>query len=147
MGLNSYTFDRRLYELLQQEKHQQFTTHELRDAYVKCMIKEYFLINDVRRYVYDQIRRMLRLGWISLDEVRRKRDQVYHLQKIPDCAKLSLVDKGFEKRFSRDSLFQQPTFYKEPLNQEEAKKLESRLKKIRFDFISSTGEVDRKSVV
>jgi len=32
-----------------------------------------YRIGDVRRYVYEQIRRMLRIGWLVHDEERRVR--------------------------------------------------------------------------
>ena len=90
----SFTFDRRLYELLQEEGRSRFTTRELRDAYAKRLDGMTFRIGDVRRYVYEQIRRMLRMGWVVLDEERRSRGQVYHLQPIPAHLQLKLIDNG-----------------------------------------------------
>ncbi len=92
----SFIFDRRLYELLQEEGRSRFTTRELRDAYAKHLDGMTFRIGDVRRYVYEQIRRMLRMGWVVLDEERRSRGQVYHLQPIPAHLQLELIDNGFE---------------------------------------------------
>lgn len=66
----SFIFDRRLYELLQEEGNIRFTTRELRDAYAKRLEGVTFRIADVRRYVYEQIRRLLRTGWLVLDEER-----------------------------------------------------------------------------
>lgn len=93
----SFIFDRRLYELLQEQGRTTFTTRELRDAYAERLGKG-FSLNDVRRYVYEQIRRMLRLGWLVLDEERRTRGQVYHLKTLPARAQLELIDDGFELR-------------------------------------------------
>jgi hypothetical protein len=91
-----FVFDRRLYELLQEEGRAQFTTRELRDAYAKSLNGTSFRIADVRRYVYEQTRRMLRTGWVVLDKDRRTRGQVYHLQPVPAHLDLELVDNGFE---------------------------------------------------
>lgn len=52
----SFIFDRRLYELLQEEGRAQFTTRDLRDAYAKRLEGMTFRLGDVRRYVYEQIR-------------------------------------------------------------------------------------------
>ena len=66
----SFIFDRRLYELLQEPGRATFTTRELRDAYAKNLDGMNFRLTDVRRYVYEQVRRMLRMGWVVLDEER-----------------------------------------------------------------------------
>lgn len=56
-----------------------------------------FRVADLRRYVYEQIRRLLRMGWLVLDEERRPRGQeVYHLKPIPVHLQLQLIDNGFE---------------------------------------------------
>lgn len=92
----SFIFDRRLYELLQEPGRTTFTTRELRDAYAARLNGTHFRIADVRRYVYEQIRRLVRAGWVALDEDRRVRGQVYHLQPIPAHLQLELIDNGFE---------------------------------------------------
>ena len=92
----SFIFDRRLYELLQEPGRTSFTTRELRDAYAARLSGTQFRIADVRRYVYEQIRRLVRAGWVSPDEDRRVRGQVYHLQPIPAHLQLELIDNGFE---------------------------------------------------
>ena len=71
----SFIFDRRLYELLQEEGRTKFTIRELRDAYAKNLVGMNFRVADVRRYVYEQIRRLLRMGWVVLDKDRRVRGQ------------------------------------------------------------------------
>ena len=47
----SFIFDRRLYELLQEEGRTKFTIRELRDAYAKNLVGMNFRVADVRRYV------------------------------------------------------------------------------------------------
>lgn len=141
-----YPFDRRLYELLQREEYRQFTTRELRDGYAQYLEKKSFLLSDLRRYVYEQIRRMLRLRWLTLDEERKKLGQVYHLRQIPNNVKLSLLDNGFENVLKLESDFQQVQNILPP--QPEAhfavttQQLELRLKETRLDFLSSVGEAE-----
>ncbi|HCP57489.1 MULTISPECIES: hypothetical protein [Pseudomonas] len=145
----SFILDRRLYELLQQEGSTSFTTRELRDAYAKRLDGTTFRVADVRRYVYEQIRRLLRIGWLELDEERRPRGQVYHLKPIPAHLQLQLIDKGFENSLKTAS---EPE--PEPAElQVEAVPLESSAsadqhletlhKEIRLDFLCSMGEAER----
>lgn len=145
----SYVFDKRLYELLHEEGHSTFTTRELRDAYAKRLDGMTFCISDVRRYVYEQIRRMLRIGWLAHDEERLARGQVYHLQPIPAHLQLELIDNGFES-----SLKAAPEPHQEPLVLDDAaaalapptgsdQRLKSLHKEIRLDFLSSMGEAER----
>lgn len=145
----AFIFDRRLYELLQEEGHTQFTTRELRDAYAKRLDGIPFRLSDVRRYVYEQMRRMLRAEWLVLDEERRTRGQVYHLQPIPAHLQLELIDNGFENSLK---IVSEPD--QEPASAEVEtlplkpsantdQQLEALHKEIRLDFLSSMGEAER----
>jgi len=144
-----FTLDRRLYGLLQEEGRTKFTTRELRDAYAKSLEGMNFRIADVRRYVYEQIRRLLRMGWVVLDEDRRVRGQVYHLQSIPAHLQLELVDNGFENSLKTASepekepavLEVETLPFKSPTNTDQ--QLEVLHKEIRLDFLASMGEAER----
>ncbi|WP_415754173.1 hypothetical protein [Pseudomonas leptonychotis] len=145
----SFIFDRRLYELLQEEGSMRFTTRELRDAYAKRLEGMTFRIADVRRYVYEQIRRLLRTGWLVLDEERRTRGQVYHLKPIPPHLQLELVDNGFEKSLKtasepeRESAVLQVKTVPLESSASADQHLEALHKEIRLDFLSSMGEAER----
>lgn len=143
----SFIFDRRLYELLQEEGRTQFTTRDLRDAYAKRLEGMTFGLGDVRRYVYEQIRRMLRAGWLVPDEERRTRGQVYHLQPFPEHLLLELVDGGFENSLKAVSE-PEPSVPERgsvpPNSSSNAEQhLEALLKEIRLDFLSAMGEAER----
>lgn len=148
----SFIFDRRLYELLQEEGRTKFTTRELRDAYAKSLLGMNFRIADVRRYVYEQIRRLLRMGWVVLDKDRRVRGQVYHLQPIPAHLQLELIDKGFESSLKTIEVPEQEPSktelqafpVKSSANTDQ--QLETLHKEIRLDFLSSMGEAERFKV-
>lgn len=145
----SFVFDKRLYELLQEEGHTQFTTRDLRDAYAKRLERMTFRLGDVRRYVYEQIRRMLRAGWLVPDEERRSRGQVYHLQPFPEHLLLELVDGGFENSLKTVCEPEQepsaPKLGSVPPNpaSDAEQHLETLLKEIRLDFLSAMGEAER----
>lgn len=145
----SFIFDRRLYELLQEEGSTQFTTRDLRDAYAKRLEGMTFRLGDVRRYVYEQIRRMLRAGWLVPDEERRMRGQVYHLQPFPEHLLLELVDGGFENSLKtvrepgqEPSVPERRSAPPNPASDVE-QHLETLLKEIRLDFLSAMGEAER----
>lgn len=146
---SGFIFDRRLYELLQEEGCTQFTTRDLRDAYAKRLEGMTFRLGDVRKYVYEQIRRMLRAGWLVQDEVRRTRGQVYHLQPLPEHLQLELVDNGFENRLKpvrkpQQELSAHDQSPRLPTSSSNAEQhLETLLKEIRLDFLSAMGEAER----
>lgn len=143
----TFILDRRLYELLQEEGRSQFTTRELRDAYAQHLGGLTFRLGDVRRYVYEQIRRMLRAGWLLPDEERRSRGQVYHLQPFPENLQLELVDGGFEnslKAVCEPELSVPEQGSVPPNSSSDAEQhLKVLLKEIRLDFLSAMGEAER----
>ncbi|SDP19370.1 hypothetical protein SAMN04489798_4973 [Pseudomonas arsenicoxydans] len=149
MKPDSFTFDRRLFDLLQQEGYAQFTTRELRDAYAKHLEGTSFRLSDVRRYVYDQIRRMLHVGWVVQDVERRKRGQVYHLQPFPERLKLEFVEHGFENNFNSSSTPREEQIRQArdtvlvKVDPDTTQHLESLLKETRLDFLSAMGETER----
>lgn len=92
---------------------------------------------------------MLRAKWLVLDEDRRTRGQVYHLQPIPAHLQLELIDNGFESSLK---IVCEPK--QEPASAElEAlpltssantdQQLDALHKEIRLDFLSSMGEAER----
>lgn len=141
----SFIFDRRLYQLLQEEGRTQFTTRDLRDAYAKRLQGITFRLGNVRQYVYEQIRRMLRVGWLVLDEERRTRGQVYHLQPIPAHLQLELVDNGFESslKFACEPEQEPSVLVPSKPSSDAEQHLETLLKEIRLDFLSAMGEAER----
>ncbi|WP_057386996.1 hypothetical protein [Pseudomonas aeruginosa] len=141
----SFIFDRRLYELLQEPGRTTFTTRELRDAYAARLSGTHFRIADVRRYVYEQIRRLVRAGWVLPDEDRRVRGQVYHLQPIPVHLQLELIDNSFENNLMAAGVPEPDTAERdvEALPANTDLQLEALHKEIRLDFLTSMGEAER----
>ena len=140
MKSDSFIVDRRLYDLFQQGHLRQFTTQELRDAYATHLTGMMFNSSDLRRYVYEQIRRMLRTGWVIQDERRQKRGQIYHWHSIPGNLQVELIDHGYENSIKPVSKPSQQPEQSEP---DVIEHLESILKEIRLDFLSSMGEAER----
>ncbi|MGM0785917.1 MAG: hypothetical protein ACQEUM_17620 [Pseudomonadota bacterium] len=149
MKPTSFTLDKRLYELLQDEGLTQFTTATLRDAYASRLGGTPYRLGEVRRYVYEQIRRMLRAGWLVLDDERRKRGQVYHLLPMPEHMQLKLIGNGFEKslkpehKTKRTSPESSQSLAASGTEAEVYHRLEATLKEVRLDFLTSMGETER----
>ncbi|MDI5934686.1 hypothetical protein [Halomonas kalidii] len=149
MKPTSFTLDKQLYELLQDEGLTQFTTATLRDAYASRLGGTPYRLSEVRRYVYEQIRRMLRAGWLVPDDERRKRGQVYHLRPMPEHLQLKLINNGFElslkparkAKWASSEPAQRPA----PTGAEADvyQRLEATLKEVRLDFLTSVGEAER----
>src|SRR5690554_4234258 len=149
MKPNTFTLDKRLYELLQEEGLDRFTTQDLRDAFASRLEEGSFQLKDVRRYVYEQIRRMLRVGWLVLDDERKSRGQVYHRLPMPEKLRLNLISNGFEasltpsKTKKRTSAEAAPTSAQSCAGSEVYQRLEATRKEVRLDLLASMGEAER----
>lgn len=144
----SFILDRQLYEVLQEEGYSQFTTRDLRDAYAKRLEGMDFQLGDVRRFVYEQIRRMIRTGWLVPDQVQRKRGQIYHLRPFPENLKLELVDGAFERSLKKTLKTDNASPDDEGLLPQNSRldaeqHLQSLMKEVRLDFLSAMGEAER----
>ena len=144
----SFILDRQLYEVLQEEGYSQFTTRDLRDAYARRLEGMDFQLGDVRRFVYEQIRRMIRTGWLVPDQVQRKRGQIYHLRPFPENLKLELVDGAFERSLKKTLKTDNASPDDEGLLPQNSRldaeqHLQSLMKEVRLDFLSAMGEAER----
>ena len=143
----SFILDRQLYEVLQEEGYSQFTTRDLRDAYARRLEGMDFQLGDVRRFVYEQIRRMIRTGWLVPDQVQRKRGQIYHLRPFPENLKLELVDGTFERSLKKTVTDNASPDDEGLLLQnsrlDAEQHLQSLMKEVRLDFLSAMGEAER----
>lgn len=145
----SFIFDRRLYELLQEQGRTTFTIRELRDAYAARLNDTNFRMTDVRRYVYEHIRRLQRAGLVVPDEERRVRGQVFHLQPTPTDFNIELVDNGFENSIMAAGMPEQDLALHDledltlKLSVDTDLQLEALHKEIRLDFLTSMGEAER----
>ncbi|HCK5213830.1 TPA: hypothetical protein N0J43_002056 [Pseudomonas aeruginosa] len=91
------------------------------------------------------MRRLVRAGWVALDEDRRVRGQVYHLQPIPAHLQLELIDNGFESSLMAAGVPEPDTAVRdvEALPANTDLQLEALHKEIRLDFLTSMGEAER----
>lgn len=138
-----FRLDRQLYELLTDERCQQFTIRSLRDSYA---IRAGGLAEglDLWRYIYDQVRRLVRMRWVSQDLVKRRRDQIFHVMTMPADITLVLVDPKaaatYTNAASNQSIIGAPNKQR---HNSPAEHLESLAKEIRLDMLTAMGEAER----
>ncbi len=139
----TFKLDRRVFELLKDEDFKQFTIRGLRAAYALQLDGSSSDI-ELWRYIYDQVRRLKRVGWIQQDAVRRRRDQVFHVLGKPSDLMVSLTDDSDSRIGARslDGLAVGASDRKqtEPCT---TLRLESLAKEIRLDMLTALGEAER----
>lgn len=149
MKQDLFEFDRQLHSLLCENFSREFTTRQLRDAYAALLPPSSFQLADVRVYVYEQIRRLIRVGWVEMAVQRLKRDQVFRVLEMPLRLQLVLVDGSFS--MTVDSLGapadeERETSCSVPSSkagQDDRTRLQVMLKETRLDLLSSLGETER----
>lgn len=117
----------------------------LRDAYAQQLINTDVGQSELWRYVYDQVRRLKRVGWIREDETGRKRGQLYHVLNMPETLTLHLVDSSFSSvpQYSEPSSVASSVQAKSSGEISPSQKLEALAKEIRLDMLTSMGEAER----
>lgn len=150
MRHDSFEFDRQLYDLLCQEQNQEFTTRQLRDCFAATLEPGYEL-GAVRIYVYEQIRRLIRAGWVSKSAGLRKRGQLFRLLEKPGRINLILMPSRFPRSANPASELTQNAHRTEGVFEDPAAldckadqgRIEEMLKETRLDLLSSMGETER----
>jgi hypothetical protein len=151
MKQDLFEFDRQLHYLLCQHFSVDFTTRQLRDGYAALLPPSSYRLADVRIYVYEQIRRLVRVGWVEMTEQRQTRGQVFRLLEMPQRLQLLLVDSSFSKIVDpvdspRDEGKERPLPSSTLMNMvspDDEARLQAMLKETRLDLLSSMGETER----
>ena len=128
-----------------------FTTRQLRDAYAATLDFPGYELGAVRIYVYEQIRRLIRAGWVVKSPKLSKRGQLFHLLEMPAHINLVLVASRFQRPdnsspFHSESvegpLVELPTRSAQNESDDQGR-LQEMLKETRLDLLSSMGETER----
>lgn len=139
----TFKLDRHVYKLLKDGDLQQFTTRSLRDAYAHHLDRS---ANDVElwRYIYDQLQRLKRIGWVTQDPTKRKRDQVFHVADMPSAITLQLVEPHFPSACGKTHgvIANVTSPHKHPDGCSK-QRLELLAKEIRLDMLTALGEAER----
>lgn len=139
----TFKLDRHVFELLQDGNFQRFTICSLRKGYALRLSSQ---VNEVElwRYIYDQVQRLKRVGWVEHDPIRRRRDQIFHVMNMPEAINLLLVDHRFASN-PCDMLSVEPlqTQMQQRRHDCPTQRLESLAKEIRLDMLTALGEAER----
>lgn len=141
----SFSLDRRIHELLQKAEFERFTPRSLRDAYASAYAVPRELASDLRRYIFRQLIRLQRVGWITRDPEKKGRDQVYHLANLPSSVSLLLVEEGYLSTAATNQLNNDmsKTCRDDVPDARTTQNLQGMVKEARLDFLTSMGEAER----
>jgi hypothetical protein len=152
MTSDEFPIDKLLYDVLTQGGLAQFTIPELSDAYAQSSENGFRARAILQRYLYEEILRMVQVGWVVPVPSRRSRLQVYQLMAMPRNLKAKVVDrlKGMRRvRAAKRKENVAPVspdaiICSSPGGNGDAKRyLMGLLEEIRLDFLSSKGEAER----
>lgn len=157
MKTPSLTLDQTLYKLLVKQRLFHFTIPELRDRYADTLSGKQFELPKLRIHIYEQIRKMMRVGWVTQDPERKKRGQVFHLQRKPRNLEIELVVLDFPAEQEPpdsiavlenatgecDSKLTNPDGRLSSVD--DVAKLRGMLKEVKLDFLTQVGQTERFS--
>lgn len=145
MEPQSFHLDRRLHELLMQESLSIFTVRQLRDAYYDGLSNPSCNRSELRRYLYQQVLRLKKAGWVVIGKERVKRDQCFHVREKPERLQLKLIDRPFESRPENSESTQRSSVPLETPTacSKIAEQLSGRWKEMRLELLASIGEAEQ----
>jgi hypothetical protein len=147
---SSIVLDQVLYELLMEEELRSFTVLQLREAYALRVELNGLSLPRLRVYIYDQVRRLERVGWVKMDEEKTKRHQLYHVVGQPDqiSVRAQLPALGMQMKSAEDDQAESSKLYQacgeqqktDEVRNDSSSKLEEKLKEAKLDFLTTLGE-------
>lgn len=157
MSGNTPSIEERIFELLSDTNNAQFTIRSLRDQYANQhgISAEYRA--DLRRFIYERIKKLISAGLVEKGSEKRKRDQLYNVLPSIRGASLCLEGESFESWHQRlvsqtdNEKIDTTVLTKEDSSSEQgisARKaaslfaLEKELKETQSEFLSTLGEVE-----
>jgi len=145
----SFVIDQSLYKAINTFQGANFTTEALRDIYASQLIAdgiEGVTLMEVRLYVYEYIRKMLKPGWVTLYGEKKKRGQVYHLGELPNALELELIVGKFHQQHPTYTADLVVDLHPNP-RARHVDTLCGQLKELELDMHASLGEVERYNLL
>ena len=135
--------DRFLAEIIQLPAFSIFTITELRVEYMRYVPGlSLSQSSEVRRYVYKQVGRLVRLGWVERDGEPMSRDAQYRVKELPAGVTLSLVEPAIRPLSTQIERSRVHTVSAPSPKAGSFQDIEARLKQVRMDFIATLGEAE-----
>jgi len=157
MSGNTLSIEERIFELLSDANNAQFTIRNLRDQYANQHGISAGYRADLRRFIYERIKKLISAGLVEKGSEKRKRDQLYNVLPSIRESGLSLEGESFESWHQRlvshtaKETIDPTVLPKEDRSCEQspsARKaaslfaLEKELKETQSEFLSTLGEVE-----
>lgn len=151
------SIEERIFELLLDTNNGQFTIRSLRDQYASQHGISATYRADLRRFIYERIKKLTAAGLVEKDSEKRKRDQLYNVLPSIRGASLCLEGESFESWHQRlvsqtvnetidttalpkgENSFEQSPSARNAASQ---LALEKELKETQSEFLSTLGEVE-----
>ncbi|MDR5900150.1 hypothetical protein QC823_14315 [Halomonas vilamensis] len=152
------SIDRRVFELLLAPENSQFTVRGIRNQYAE----HYGIVSEdraeLRRFLYENIKKLIRVGAVKQDDQRRKRDQIFHVLSTINEIPINLDGEIFESWHSRQLSSLEKRKSKAPesflidsdkdfsdnkkQNKNQSSTLEKKLREVQSEFLTTMGEVE-----
>ena len=157
MKISTVTLDAVLHSILMEEELNSFTILELRELYLRHVNPNGNSLQKVRMYIYDQIRRMIDLRWVSYHSERKARGQRFVIHEMPEhvrlkltAPKIGMVEMQIPKEVP-SNLYDLRSNNDEEQNQDQNTRsdnlttatLQEMLKDVRLDFLTNLGATER----
>lgn len=149
MAKRRFVIDQSLYKVINTFHGVSFTTEALRDMYASQLIEDGIKevpLAEVRLYVYEYIRRMLKSGWVTLYGEKKKRGQVYRLGGLPSDLELELIVGKFHQQLPACKADLAVNLHRNN-SSSHVDALHGQLKELELDMHASMGEVERYNLL
>lgn len=143
--------DRIICKIIQSPLHTSFTITELRKEYIRCMPEQSSISpTKIQRFIYKQLGRLVRLGWVSRSGAHMSRNIQYRVMELPK----GIILKQTESLISQESQSELNICThnahhnsSRALHASSLHKIETTLSKVRMDFIATLGEAETYKVI
>jgi hypothetical protein len=146
MKERTFPIDQILSEIIQSSRLVSFTITELRKEYMSCMPGcSSHSPNEVRRYLYKQVGRLVRIGWLSKDGERMSRNIKYRIIELPAGTILKQTEPWIAQETQSEPSICSLNTDLNPSKAIEASSLhdiEAKLNKVSVDLIATVGEAE-----
>lgn len=141
-----FALDRHLGEILESPRFSNFKITGLRSEYMSRIPRESSpSATQVRRYLYKQVVRLIRLGWVERDGKPMSRDVQYRVLQLPKGITLDLTEPPYQQESKSEPSSDKFCTVRNSSPAHTASyfhNIQAKLKSVRTDFISSLGEAE-----
>lgn len=149
MVKRSFVIDESLYKAINTFQSSNFTTEALRDIYASQLLEdgiEGVPLTEVRLYVYEYIRKMVKSGWVTLYGEKKKRGQVYRLGDLPSDLEFEFIVGKFHQQLPACKAGLAVNLHRNH-SSSHVDALHGQLKELELDMHASMGEVERYNLL